>query len=244
MGAHCLVVEEDGSLRLNAAGRPTVRTLLFPAARAELLDTWNTIGLRGTASDSYVVRDVFVAEAFSGTREDPSLRREPGRLYAFTMHGLYAVGVAGVAFGLARAMLDAFVELAAHKTPRYLGRLADGAVVQADVARMEARLGAARAYLVETLTSIWETAVPGGPVIDTPARARVRLACAHAIETSEMVAERVYKAAGTDAIFIGSPFERRFRDMRTLSQQIQSRASHFEAVGEILLGIEPKGVFY
>ena len=38
--------------------------------------------------------------AFSGTREDPTLRRDRGKLYAFTMQGLYAVGVAGVALGL------------------------------------------------------------------------------------------------------------------------------------------------
>jgi hypothetical protein len=57
------------------------------------------------------------------------------------------------------------------------------------------------------------------------------------------VADFTYKAAGVDAIFPGTPFERRFRDMHTLSQQIQSRDAHFESVGRILLGIEPEGVF-
>ena len=52
MGAHCHVLEADGALRLNRFGRPTVRTLLFPASEATFLDTWHTIGLRGTASDS------------------------------------------------------------------------------------------------------------------------------------------------------------------------------------------------
>ncbi len=242
MGAHCHVVEPDGSLRVNAAGKPTVRTLLYPAAQATLLDTWNVIGMRGTASDSYRLDDVFVPEAFSTTREDPTLRREPGRLYAFPMQGLYAVGVAGVAFGIARAMLDAFEALATRKTPRNLGRLAENAVVQSSVAQMEARLGAARAYLVETLSSIWATA-DDTSVIDVPARARVRLACAFAIQTAEAVADYAYKAAGTDAIFLGTAFERRFRDIHTLSQQIQSRAAHFESVGQILLGIEPPGTF-
>jgi alkylation response protein AidB-like acyl-CoA dehydrogenase len=242
MGAHCHVVEPDGSLRLNAAAKPTVRTLLFPVAQATLLDTWNVIGMRGTASDSYTLTDLFVPEAFSATREDPTLRREPGRLYAFPMQGLYAVGVAGVAFGIARAMLDAFEDLATRKTPRNLSRLADNAVVQSNVAQMEARLGAARAYLVETLSSIWATADEWS-VIDVPARARVRLACAFAIQTAEAVADYTYKAAGTDAIFLGTAFERRFRDIHTLSQQIQSRAAHFESVGQILLGIEPPGTF-
>ena len=121
MGAHCHVVEPDGSLRLNAAGRPTTRTLLCPVSQVTLLDdTWNVIGMRGTMSGAYRFDDVFVPEAFSGTREDPTLRREPGRLYAYPMQGLYAVGVSGVAMGIARAMLDAFEDLAARKTPRNL----------------------------------------------------------------------------------------------------------------------------
>jgi alkylation response protein AidB-like acyl-CoA dehydrogenase len=238
MGAHAHVREPDGSLRKNRYGRATVRTALFPVAEATILDTWNTIGLRGTGSDSYTVEDVFVPEAFSGTREDPSLRRETGPLYAFTMQGLYAVGVAGVALGTAQAMLDAFIDLAQRKTPRGLGRLADSAMVRADTAKAEARLGSARAYLKEILADIYASADDVAP-IGIRDRARVRLGCANAIHGAIEVADWVYKAAGVDAIFPGSPFERRFRDIHTLSQQIQSRSSHFEAVGQILLGDEP-----
>src|SRR5438270_6045244 len=135
IGAHCHVLEADGALRLNRFGRPTVRTLLFPASDATLIDTWRTIGLCGTASDSYCVNDMFVSEAFTTTREDPTLRRERGPLYAFTMQGLYATGVAAVAFGIARAMLAEFITLASRQAPRHLAGLADNAVVQSDVAR-------------------------------------------------------------------------------------------------------------
>src|SRR5436190_8142129 len=239
MGAHCLVLEADGALRLNRFGRPTVRTLLFPASEATLLDTWRTIGLCGTASDSYSVDDVFVSEAFSSTREDPTLRRARGPLYAFTMPGLYAVGVAAVAFGIARAMLSEFIALASRKAPRGLARLADNAVVQADVARTEARLGSARAYLIETLTTIYAHADDVAP-IEVTDRARVRLACTNAIQGAAEVTDFAYKGAGVDAIFPGSPFERRFRDMHTLSPQIQARGAHFESVGQILLGVLPE----
>lgn len=238
MGAHCVVAEAGGGLRLNAAGRPTVRTLLFPAAEARLIDAWDTIGLRGTASDSYAIENVFVPEAFSATREDPSLRRVEGPLYAFTMQGLYAVGVAGVGLGVARAMLEEFMALAGRKAPRGLARLADSPTVQAEVARNEAKLGAARAYLLETLAEIHGRADDVAP-IDVPDRARVRLACSHAIQAAIETADFAYRAAGVNAIFAGSPFGRRFRDVHTLSQQIQSRAAHFEAVGQVLLGAPP-----
>ena len=242
MGAHCQVIEPDGSLRLNRFGRPTVRSLLFPKAKASLIANWNPIGMRGTASEGYSLSDLFVAEAYTGTREDPSLRRDPGPLYAFPMQGLYAVGVAGVAFGIARAMLDAFIELAGEKVPRGLPRLADSPSVQSDVAHREANLGSARAYLVEILKDVWDHADDIDPI--GPAdRARVRLGCAQAIKVSVEVVDYVFKAAGTSAIFPGTPFERRFRDIHTLSQQIQSRDSHFEAVGRVMFNGDPDGTF-
>lgn len=242
MGVHTHVREADGSLRQNRFGRPTIRTLLMPVEQVTLLDTWHTIGMRGTGSHGYTVDNVFVPEAFSGTREDPTLRLERGPLYAFTMQGLYAVGVSGVAIGTARAMLSAFIELAQHKAPRGQVRLAESATVRADLARCEARLGSARAYLLETLADIYARADDIEP-IDIDDRARVRLACANAIHGAIEVADWVYKAAGVSAIFPApdNPFERRFRDMHTLSQQIQSRTSHFEAVGQILLGDKPSG---
>ena len=242
MGAHCQVVEAGGALHLNRFGRPAIRSLLFPAEQATLIDNWHPIGLRGTASDGYSVTDLFVPEAFSTTREEPELRRERGPLYAFPMQGLYAVGVAGVALGIARAMLETFIDLARRKTPRGLERLADSAAVQGEVARAEAKLAAARAYLIDTLGTIYAQADEVEP-IGVPDRARVRLACTNAIHGAIAVADYTYKAAGVDAIFPGSPFERRFRDIHTLSQQIQSRTAHFEAVGQILLGALPD-VFY
>lgn len=242
MGVHCHVREPDGSLRLNRFGRPTVRTLLFPKEQARPIHDWTTIGLRGTASEGYSLDDLFVPEAFSGTREDPALRRDRGPLYAFTMQGLYAVGVAGVGFGVARAMLDSFRDLALEKTPRGFVRLADNAVVQSGFARREANLAAARAYLVATLKSVWDTADDVEP-IGLQERLAVRLACAHAINTAIEIADHVYKAAGVSAIFLGTPFERRFRDMHTLSQQIQSRDAHFEAVGRVMFNGDPEGTF-
>ena len=139
-------------------------------------------------------------------------------------------------------MLEAFIDLACHKTPRGVGRLADNAVIQAAVARAEARLGAARAYLIATVGEIHARADAVAP-ITIPERARVRLAGVNAIHSAVAVADYTYKAAGVDAIFPGSPFERRFRDIHTLSQQIQSRDAHYEAIGQVLLGAPPEVFF-
>ncbi|MBT3533711.1 MAG: acyl-CoA dehydrogenase, partial [Rhodospirillaceae bacterium] len=179
---------------------------------------------------------------YSGTRDDPSLRRRSGPLYAFPQQTLYTVGVASVALGIGRAMLSAFVDLAAEKTPRGLARLADTATVQAGIAKGEATLGASRAYLLEALAEVYAGAGETEP-IDIPDRARVRLAATHAIHGASDVTDWVYKAAGVSAIFPGTPFERRFRDMHTLTQQIQARESHYETAGQVLLGMPPEIYF-
>ncbi len=242
MGVHCMVAEPGGKPRLNQFGKPAIHTLLFPADQATLVDTWDTIGLRGTASDSYTVENLFVADAFTGTRETPEARRDPGALYAFPMQALYAVGVAGVALGAAGAMLDAFKTLAADKTPRGLGRLADSPAVQSGVALAEVRLGAARAYALEVLAETHARAPTEG-AIGIEDRARVRLAASNAIQGAIEVADWVYKRAGVSAIFRDGPFQRQFRDIHTLSQQIQSRDAHFETIGQVLLG-NPPDVFF
>ena len=115
-------------------------------------------------------------------------------------------------------------------------------MIQAEVARAEARLGAARCYLIDTVSEIYRRAGSSTP-IDVTDRARARLAGSHAITSAVAVADYTYRAAGVDAIFPGGPFERRFRDVHTLSQQIQSRDAHYETVGQVLLGNPPEVFF-
>jgi hypothetical protein len=64
----------------------------------------------------------------------------------------------------------------------------------------------------------------------------VRLAATHAIHEAKAAVDMLYETAGTDAIFAAGPFERRLRDIRTVTQQIQGRKTHFATVGAWLLG--------
>ena len=242
MGAHGHVRETNGSIRVNSKGRPLTQTVLFRRDQATVLDDWNPLGMRGTCSSSYRVDDVFVPENQSGTRETPECRRDNGPLFAFPMQGLYAVGVLGCALGLAQAMLQDFCNLAVTKTPRGRSRLAEDQLTQSKFAHHQANIGAAQAYAEKTLSDLYKRA-PDKGAIGLQERALVRLVCSHGIQASVKTADWVHRAAGVSAIFKGSPFERRFRDIHTLSQQIQSRSAHFEAVGEILLGGKPATFF-
>jgi indole-3-acetate monooxygenase len=151
-------------------------------------------------------------------------------------HLLFAAGFAGVALGLARGLLDALIALASQKTPRgYKTKLGESALAQAEIATAEARWRAAQMYLMGTLAEIWQ-GVERTNRLDLDQRMALRLAATHTIHEAVAVADAAYHAAGATAIFERNPFERRFRDIHSVAQQVQGRRTHFESVGRHLLG--------
>jgi alkylation response protein AidB-like acyl-CoA dehydrogenase len=216
-----------------------VRTVLFPADAAIMTDVWDVIGLRGTGSDNYSVKDLFVPSAHAALRDDPAECRIQAPLYHFPMTNLYAIGFAGTALGIARAMLDAFRDLALEKQPRLAKRLLrDDAMIQGTFAEAEARHRAARAYLLAEVEDIWAT-VLAEDRLTIAQRMRIRLAATHAIHEAKSAADIAYDLAGATTIFTGSPFERRFRDLHTVTQQLQGRRLHYQTVGAHLFGHPP-----
>jgi alkylation response protein AidB-like acyl-CoA dehydrogenase len=240
LGCHVPVIEADGRPRLKADGTAVVRTMLFPKSVTEFTDIWHTIGLRGTGSDQYSVKDLFVPEDHSvdvlSRRDMPA--REQALLYRFSSLTLYAAGFAGVALGIARSTLVDFIELARDKIPRGArNTMRNNNVTQAQVAQSEAQLLSARGWLIHSLEEITEAVAQRGH-ITLDERMTIRLAATFAIHTALEVVDILYQAAGANAIFDENPFERRFRDIHTVAQQLQGRQQHFETVGQYLMGLE------
>jgi alkylation response protein AidB-like acyl-CoA dehydrogenase len=238
IGGHSAVIERDGKPRLDDKGRPVMRTMLFRKEQAKWTDIWHTVGLRGTGSNQYEVNDLFVPDAYTTWRDEQADRTNDGALYDIPLLTLYGIGFSGVGLGLARGSLDAFMALANNKTGRAgRGVMRDNPVIQSDVAKVAGGLHAARAFLREMLEEIWQAVNKDGATLDQ--RARLRLAITGALDQSVRTVDFAYTAAATSAIFTGSPFERRFRDMHTVTAQGQAHMSNFESAGQALFGIEP-----
>ena len=239
LGGHAVVTAADGTPARDGDGAAIIRTMLFPADRATMTDVWDVIGLCATGSDSYTVADLFVREDHSVARENPAERRHQTPLYQFPAMSLFAIGFSGTALGIARTMLDTFKQLAGGKTPRLARQmLRDNGVIQADTAQAEARLGAARAFMLREVADVWSAVVASGR-LTVADRMRIRLASTFAIHQAKAAADTAYDLAGATAIFASGRFERRFRDIHTVTQQLQGRKSHFETVGAFLLGHPP-----
>jgi len=231
------VVLAGGQPRLLPSGMPDNRLMLFPAAAVRIIDTWDVAGLRGTGSHDIAVDDCFVpaARSLSLISDQPRAR---GPLYAFPVFGLLALGIAAVALGIARRALDELLALAGAKTPTGSRRLlAERPVIQAEVARAEATLGAARAFLAETVGGAWERAQAAG-AIEIRERARLRLAATHATLASACAVDLAYGAGGGTAVYAASPLQRCFRDIHVATQHVMVAPATLELAGRILLGLE------
>jgi len=224
----CVVDAGGGTLETLPNGMPDVRLMLAPAGEFDIHDTWHVAGLRATGSHDIELRDVFVpADMAASVISDTP--RHAGPLYAFPLFGLLALAIAGVSLGIARGALDDFAQLAA-KVPtggrRSLGRRG---AVQADIARAEASVRAARALLLGAIEEAWAG-------VDVERRAGLRLAATHAASECVRATETAYRHGGGSAIYESSPLQRRLRDAQTVTQHMLVAPSTWELTGRLLLG--------
>jgi indole-3-acetate monooxygenase len=239
LGGHCLVFEADGRQRVRPDGRPLDRTALFVKSKAKVHDMWHTLGLRGTASLTYEVNDLFVPADETVDREDPAERTEAATLFLFPTTQIFATAFSALMLGIAQGMVDELTSLAMTKTQRGASSsLKDSPVFQSQLAVLEARLRACRAYLHSTLDDIWQRT---GDTRELPLTdlANLKLASTYVINQGVEITTEAYRAAGQNAIFQNGVFERRMRDCLTASQQVQGRPSNFVTIGRVMLGLPP-----
>ncbi|MEO1473537.1 MAG: acyl-CoA dehydrogenase family protein [Pseudomonadota bacterium] len=234
------LVFENGDMRRLPSGAPENRMMVFPRADAELIDTWHVAGLKGTGSGDIAVDAIRVPKprSVSLTADKPVAE---GALYAFPAFGLLSLGVAAVGMGNARGAIDAFVELAtAKKSQGSKKTLSERQIIQADVAKMEASLRSARAYLFDEIDRTWDVAQFEGE-IPLERRAKLRLACTHMTRTGAEICRMAYDLGGGAALFLENDLQRRFRDAHAATQHIVTAPATYELTGRILLGLPTDG---
>ena len=210
--------------------------MFFPASEVQLHDNWHTLGLAGTGSVDYEVRDAFVPEGrwvpfpMSGLVVD-----EP--LYRFTSIGALAVGVAFVSVGVARRAIDELIALATGKVPMGGTRpLSDRALVQSQVTEAEAAWLSARSVLREQVHACMEQAAGEG-TISEESRRLLRVAAINATERSARAVDIAYNAGAGTSIHDSSVLQRLFRDVHTATAHGANGPLFMERLGRMALGV-------
>ena len=222
----------DGDELLDEGNRYAV----VPQGEFEIVDTWQVAGLRGSGShdvrldDIYVPNSRIIAPIGGNEATTPQLRLPLGNRLAYNK--------AAVAIGIARAGIDAFVELATAKQPRFTTRtVRDRPFAQRAIALAEARLTGARAALMDLTEASWETVVRGDEVSPRD-RALFHIVASDTARAAVETVDILCEAAGTSANRIGDPLERISRDVRVVRQHATVAPHLMEDAGRTLLGLE------
>jgi indole-3-acetate monooxygenase len=216
---------------------------LFRRAEAEIIEgSWDVAGLRGTGSFDWTVKDVFLPErrtmVHAGLPVDNQWSRWPGVTYALPTPAWVGPHHSAVITGIARAGIDALIQLAGEKTPRgRTGMLRDNPQVQEAVGRADAILNAGRSYRSAMIAELWNTMVAGGE-ITLEQRARCRLASTHAADCAREAMDLVYRQGGSTSFKCESRLAECWRDLHVVGQTVTVAPEWYPIGGRVLLGMD------
>jgi indole-3-acetate monooxygenase len=239
IGAGMFVFRDGRPSELLDDGTPIPRLGFFTADQLEIIETWNTVGLRATGSHDMVGSDITLPEErtctlFDATWPDDALFR----LRTFDVLG---PSLASVPLGIGRAALDvvaakavADAELPPAKGPR--PHFGDDPLAQVELGRAETRLRAARALLLDALDDAYAHAVAG----DTPPRAStavIGLANCEALAAGAYAVDVAVRLLGSASVREGGPLERLRRDIDTAGAHVMFSPRIMVGLARELAGI-------
>ena len=236
-------VFDGDELRLTN-GAPTVKLWMLHRDQWEILDTWDVAGLRGSGSHDVVTDGGLVPERFADVDlvTVPPLYDTP--VYRIPVPLRLAYNKAAVAIGVARGALDEFALLANAKTPMLSSTpLRDRPVAQYRMGEGEANLRAARAFLFEAMGQVEDELWAGREAPSAERTQIARLACTHAANASMHVVDSIHNAAGTSAMRMNSPLERKLRDSHGCATHRWVAHPLYAELGRIFLGHEAPAEF-
>jgi indole-3-acetate monooxygenase len=232
----CRVMDAEVQ-RMRPDGWPETRLMLFPKDQAEVLDTWDVTGMRGSGSHDFRVTDLYVPAQHSLDAVSPE-PVEPGLLYRLPVVTIFNTSVFGVPLGIARAAIDDLTEMA--QTKKQFGAtqpLREQVPIQTEVGRAEAILRSARAFVLEALEALWKAGEAGE--VTTRDRVLARMAGSQAAASAVQVVDMMFAASGAGGIYERGRIGRCWRDVHAMSHHAGLSAFQLQVGGRVMLGLDP-----
>jgi alkylation response protein AidB-like acyl-CoA dehydrogenase len=204
-------------------GGPLIRAMAFERSQVQIIESWDTSGMRGTGSHDFEVHEAFVPErrSFSVLTEAPY---EQGPLYRVPFQVLTELPVLAVAIGIARHALQAFGEF---------GRASD-TQVQATYAKAHAAWNIALASMRAQAQQSWTAACASVDLTACEA-AQNTAACIQAIAGLKLALAELGSLAGMAALDRDNEFARATRDLVALSAHASVSPRGLAGAGATLL---------
>ena len=198
-------------------GKPPVGCfVVMPTSEIEIIDDWHSVGLAGSGSKSFSVKDVFVPDHRVLMKKDYDAGTSPGALFytssvsKLPRGGVSAVSYTAVCVGVAEGFLENYLAFTGPRKSRG-APVADGVGVQMGVGLASAEIEAASRMYLGAVRETMQTLERGEEVTKLMSVQGKRNA-AYACQLATNAVQKLFNAAGGRALYTDSVLQRQFRD--------------------------------
>jgi 3-hydroxy-9,10-secoandrosta-1,3,5(10)-triene-9,17-dione monooxygenase len=214
---------------------------LVPVAQLQLEDTWHTVGMRGTGSNTYLAEDVFVPEhrmiPAAELNEGSTSSDEPVHRLPFA--SVATLALMGTLLGLGRAALALAIDKAPSKPMHhtFFARQSDSVGVQVQVAEAALKLQTARLHAYRVADDL-DSAAANGHELDYGLRAQARAQFGYSAQQVLEAIHILLNVHGAAAFAESSLMHQYWRDANTAARHAGLNAYvGYEVYGKALLGV-------
>jgi alkylation response protein AidB-like acyl-CoA dehydrogenase len=234
----------DGeTLRMTPQG-PAVKTWFLHRSQWQILDTWDVAGLRGSGSHDVKADNARVSDRHARVELMTVPALYPNPVYRIPVPLRLAYNKSAVALGVAKGALECFGDLANKKVPMMsVAPLRERPIAQYRMGEATAKYRAARAYMFDTMDAVEEELRRGAEAPSALLTQNARLACTYAANACMEVVDLIHNSAGTSAMRMNNPLERKLRDAHGCATHRWVSHALYTDLGKILLGGEPSAEF-
>lgn len=217
---HCSWIMVGGMLP-GPGGQPDWTLFVVPPGFYEVEDTWHTVGMRGTGSNTVVYTDVFVPHDHVLRIQDMRDGVAPGgKLHESSFYRAPWITYAPLTFtapmlGAARGALESYRAWTAERASLFGAKVADFTSIQTRLARAAADLDAAE-LLTYRAVDVADSPEPATPEL----RARTYRDTARASELIVSAIDTVMQISGSAGFSEQSSIQRAWRDIHFASSHV------------------------
>jgi alkylation response protein AidB-like acyl-CoA dehydrogenase len=201
------------------------------SAGYHIVETWDTLGMRGTRSDDVLLEGAFVPDKYVA-RIVPA---GTGDEFVLAVFAWALLGFANVYYAVSQRAMDLVVPMLKNKSSVALTRsMAYQPMAQHAVAEMVLALDAVGPH-IEKVAEDWSAGVDHGALWG----AKIVSAKYHAVETCWRIVDLAMEVSGGAGMFKTNELERLFRDARCGRFHPANALLTHEFVAKTVLGIDP-----
>lgn len=239
-----------GGLIFSEGEPPEYRTFLLPKSDFEVIDTWHTMGLKGTGSKDIVVKDVFVPEYRTHKASDGFMGTNPGRdtftadLYKLPFGQIFVRAVSSAAIGGLQGALNTFLDFAKVRVGDMGNKTSDQAPAQLAASDTAISIDEMKLVLHRNFDVLMGKIRAKQPLDDVQQRLHFRTQAAQVVERSARHAYQLFSACGGRGIFVDFPLHRYMLDIMAARGHYANNPEQFgRNYGGVMLGKENADFF-